>query len=96
VNGRIQILHPEYKAESKPRTVEERNQALVSELAYLRSEVKRLESVIKFKDGVLLDQVHFFEEVLRENKHQSIEGLKRRISQLKGAMDREQGGLPGD
>jgi hypothetical protein len=73
--------------------VEDRHRALVAELSHLRSELKRLQSIIKFKDGVLLDQVHFFESVLRENGYQSIEGLKRRISQIKGAMDREQGGL---
>ena len=91
---RIQILPPEYKAASQPRTVEERHRSLVAELSYLRSELKRLQGIIKFKDGVLLDQVHFFEAVLRDNGQQSIEGLKRRISRLKGAMDREQGGLP--
>ena len=89
----VHILHPEYKASLQPRTVEERHRALVAELSYLRSELKRLEAVIKFKDGVLLDQVHFYEAILRENQPQSIEGLKRRISRLKGAIDREQGGL---
>ena len=90
----VQLLHPEYRSGAQPRTVEDRNRALAAELGHLRAEVKRLESIIKFKDGVLLDQVRFFETILRENEHQSIEGLKRRISQLKGAVDREQGGLP--
>jgi len=90
----IRLLPTEYKSVARLRTVEDRHAALCSELGHLRAEVKRLEGVIKFKDDVISDQVRFLEGVLRENKEQSIEGMKRRISRLKGALDREQGGLP--
>ncbi len=94
MSRRIQLLPPEYKATVQHRTVEDNHRALCSELARLHAEIKRLESVIKFKDGVLIYAARFFEDVLRDNEFQSIDRLKRLISQLKGAADREQGGLP--
>jgi hypothetical protein len=94
VARRIQFLPPEYKPTVRHRTAEDRRAALCRELEYLRSEIKRLKGLIAFKDEALLDQARFLEEVLANNKRQSIEGLKRRISRVKGAADREQGGLP--
>lgn len=91
---KIHLLPPEYRSTVRQYTAEDRHAALCRELEYLRSEVKRLESLIRFKDLTLLRTAGFFEEILRDNTPQSIEGLKRRISQLKGAVDREQGGLP--
>lgn len=96
MNGRIHLLPPEYKATVRHRTVEDAHAAMCTELAHLRAEIKRLEAIVKFKDGVLLHAARFFEDVLRENKPQSIDRVKRLISQLKGASDREQGGLPDD
>ena len=90
---RIQLLPSQYKASIQPRTIEERHLAFCTELAHLRAEVKRLEGLISFKDEKLLDTARFFEDVLRENKPQSIERIKRLISQLKGAADRYRGGL---
>ena len=90
----VHLLPPEYKSTVRHRTVADAHAALAAELGRLRSEIKRLESVVKFKDGVLLHTARFFEDVLRENKPQSIDRMKRLISQLKGAADREQGGLP--
>lgn len=89
----IQLLPAGYKSSIRPRT-EDHHAALCRELEYLRAELKRLEGLIVFKDETLLDTARFFEDVLRENKPQSIDGIKRRISQLKGAADRERGGLP--
>ena len=90
----IQLLPAEYKSSIRPRTVEDHHAALCRELEHLRAENKRLEGLIAFKDEKLLDTARFLEDVLRENKPQSIDGIKRRISQLKGAVDRERGGLP--
>ena len=91
---RIFLLPPEYKAAAKPRTVEDQHRARATELAHLRAEIKRLESVNKFKDGVLLHAARLLEDVLRYNNPMGIERLKRLVSQLKGAAAREQGGLP--
>jgi hypothetical protein len=91
--GRIQILPPQYKASIQPRTDEERILAFCNELAHLRAEIKRLEGLIAFKDEKLVDTARFFEDVLRENKPQSVDHIKRLISQLKGAADRYRGGL---
>ena len=91
---KIQILPAQYRSTVRARTVEDRHAALVSELSHLRAELKRLEGVIKFKDDMLLRTAVFFENILRSNEPQSIDGIKRLISQLKGAANREQGGLP--
>jgi ABC-type transporter Mla subunit MlaD len=88
----IQLLPPEYKSTARPRTIEDSHAAL--ELERLRSELKRLEGVSAFKDEALLHAIRFFEGVLRENQPQSIGQLKRLVSRLKGAIDRECGGLP--
>ncbi len=90
----IYFLPREYKRPVTARTAEDRQAALCNELEYLRSENKRLTGLIAFKDEKLLDVVRFFEEVLRENKPQNIDFIKRLISRLKGAIDRERGGLP--
>jgi hypothetical protein len=90
---RIQLLPVQYKASFQPRTVEEHHLALCTELEHLRAEIKRLEGLVSFKDEKLLDTARFFEDVLRENKPQSIDRIKRLISQLKGAADRYRGGL---
>lgn len=89
----IRILPSNYKSVVQPRTVEEHHAALCNELQYLREENKRLRSLITFKDGVLLYAARFFEDLLRSNEEQSIDFVKRLISQLKGAADRQQGGL---
>jgi hypothetical protein len=94
--SQVHLLPREYKAASRSRTVEDRNRSLISELGYLRGELRRLRGVIAFKDQTLLSTARFFEDILRENKPQSIEGLKRWVSRLKGAVDREQGGLGDD
>jgi hypothetical protein len=90
---RIQILPSQYKASIQPRTIEERNVAFCTELAHLRAEIKRLEGLIAFKDETLIHTARFFEDLLRENEPQSIDRIKRLISQLKGAADRYRGGL---
>ena len=90
----IHLLSPEYRSTARPRTAEDRHAALCRELEHLRSELKRLRGVISFKDETLLYTARFFEDILRENKPQSIERVKRLISQLKRAVDRERGGLP--
>ena len=87
----LQILPPEYKSTARPRTVEESHAALRAELERLRSELKRVEGVSAFKGEALLYAVRFFEDVLRENQPQSIGQLKRLVSRLKGAVDRDQG-----
>lgn len=89
----IQLLPPTYRSAVKHETLEGRHAALCCELEQLRAEIKRLEKVSEFKSGVLLDTARFFEEILRNNNPQSIEGLKRLVSRLKGAADRQQGGL---
>jgi hypothetical protein len=94
VARRIHLLPPEYKSSFRPRTVEDRHAALCTELEHLRAEIKRLQGLISFKDERLLDTARFFEDILRENKPQSIDRVKRLISQLKGAVDRYRGGLP--
>ena len=71
-----------------------RLQSLCRELGHLKSEIKRLKSIIAFKDRTLLYEVRFLEEVIRDGKPQTMLALRRRISRLKGALDREQGGLP--
>jgi hypothetical protein len=91
---RIFLLPPEYKAAVQPRTVEDQHRVRATEIAHLRAEIKRLESVNKFKDGVLLHAAGLLEDVLRYNNPMGIERLKRLVSQLKGAAAREQGGLP--
>ena len=75
--GRIQILPPQYKASIQPRT---EILAFCNELAHLRAEIKRLEGLMAFKDEKLVDTARFFEDVLRENKPQSIDRIKRLIS----------------
>jgi hypothetical protein len=90
----IQILPPEYRSTARPRTIEDSHAALCTELQRLRSEVKRLEGVAAFKDESLRYAVRFFEDLLRENKPQKIDQVKRLVSRLKGAIDRECGGLP--
>jgi hypothetical protein len=94
VPRQIHLLPPEYKSSVRPRTVEDQHAALCTELEHLRAEIKRLEGVISFKDEKLIDTARFFEDVLRENKPQSIERIKRLVSQLKGAVERYRGGLP--
>ena len=91
---KIHVLPPEYKSVARPRTIEDQHAALCAELEHLRAEIKRLEGVISFKDEKLIDTARFFEDILRENKPQSIERVKRFVSQLKGAADRYRGGLP--
>lgn len=94
MSRRIQILPANYKSDVRPRTDEDRQLALCNELQHLRQEIKRLRGLNAFKDDKLLYAARFLEDVLRENKPQSIEFIKRLISQLKGAVDRIQGGLP--
>jgi hypothetical protein len=60
---RIQILPPEYKSTAQPRTLEDRHAMLCNELGHLRAEIKRLEGLIKYKDGFLLFTAEFFEEI---------------------------------
>ncbi len=91
---RIHILPAEYRATVRSRTVADSHAALCNELEHLRAEIKRLDSLNIFKDEKLLDAARFLEDVLRHNKPQSIGQLKRLISRLKGAANREQGGLP--
>lgn len=90
----LQLLPPEYKSTARPRTIEDSNAALCTEVGRLRSEVKRLEGVSTFKDEVLLYAARLLEDVLRTNRPQSIGQLKRLVSRLKGAADRDRGGLP--
>jgi hypothetical protein len=90
----LQILPPEYKSTARPRTIEDSNAALCVELQRLRSEVKRLEGISAFKDETLVYAARFVEDILRTNQQQSIQQLKRLVSRLKGAVDRDQGGLP--
>jgi len=89
----IQLLPASYRSTVKHDTVEAQHAAMCRELEHLRSEIKRLQGLIAFKDEKLLYTVRFFEDVLRENKPQSIDFVKRLISQLKGAAERQQGGL---
>ena len=91
---RLQLLPSEYKSTARPRTIEDTHAALCAELERLRLELKRLQGVMGFKDQALLYAVRFFEDILRENQPQSIGQLKRLVSRLKGAVDRDQGGLP--
>lgn len=91
----IYFLPQEYKRPVRVRTAEDRQAALCNELEYLRSENKRLTGLIAFKDEKLLYVIRFLEDVLRQNKPQSMDFIKRLISRLKGAVDRERGGLPG-
>ena len=92
--GRIHLLPTEYKAAVRPVTAEDRHFALCRELEYLRSEIKRLRGVNSFKDETLLYMARLLEDQLREPKPLTIERVNRLISQLKGAVDRERGGLP--
>ena len=90
----LHLLPPEYKSTARPRTIEDTHAALCAELERLRLELKRLQGVMAFKDEALLYAVRFFEDVLRQNQPQSIAQLKRLVSRLKGAVDRDHGGLP--
>jgi hypothetical protein len=95
VAQKIHLLPPQYKPSFRPVTLEDRHAALCRELEYLRSEIKRLKGVNSFKNETLLSMAGILEDQLREPKPLTIERVKRLISQLKGAVDREQGGLPG-
>jgi hypothetical protein len=76
------------------RSAKDRALLLGVEVKHLQGEVKRLEGIIAFKNGVLLWVAAYFEGVLADNNPQSVEGMKRMLSRIKGAVDRQQGGLP--
>jgi len=90
---RIHLLPPEYKTSVRPVTAEDRHFALCRELEYLRSEIKRLKGINSFKNEMLLYMARLLEDQLREPEPLTFERVKRLISQLKGAVDRERGGL---
>ena len=89
----IYLLPEEYRRPRIRQSGRDREAVLSVELKRLQDEVKRLESLIAFKNGVLLYAVAYFEDVLADNNPQSVEGLRRMVSLLKGAVARIQGGL---
>ena len=90
----IYLLPPAYKQKVIPRSAEDRDRMHEAEIQYLQDEIKRLEGVVAFKNGVLLYVADYFEGVLANNNPQSFEQIKRMVSQLKGAAARYRGGLP--
>ena len=90
----VYLLPEEYRQPPVPQSAEDREAMLRVELKHLQGDIKRLEGIIAFKNGVLLWVAGYFEGVLTDNNPQSVEGMKRMVSRIKGAVDRQQGGLP--
>jgi len=73
--------------------LEWRFELLARELDHLRSENGRLLDLCRWKDQVLADEALFLEDVLNSGQPVTIEGLRRRVSRLRGTVDREKGGV---
>ncbi len=91
---KITLLKPSFW--STPTAVDSvvlHREKLSSRLELAQAEIKRLVGLIEFKDSALKDEAEFLEEFLSGPKSVTYESLRRRVSQLRGAAGRSQGGL---
>ena len=91
---KITLLKPSFWSSGKSTdSLVHHRESLSRKVEALKAEVERLKEVVRFKNGVLQDEVEFLEEFLRGPASVTYEALSRRVSRLKGAIGRLKGGL---